>query len=610
MATFDVAAAKAAGYSDAEIAQFMTQAQAAPAPPAASAPPPDSTAKPGSEYDPSLGGGTLQFGPWDTHVPTPQWLERGLAGAGRGLVHTADSVGNLFGLVPDSTMENLRGTDAPLMATTAGKVGNLVGEAAATAPLGGGIAAGADLAAAKGAGLLARPLVKALMAGGAQGLATADPGSRLADTATGIGAGGLAHGAGALVSKLANGLTRTPAAQRLLDQGVDLTPGQMNPQGVFNQFEQALDSVGWLKQAVEPTRDAAEHSWQAKAIGLGAAPGAPPLKPSANIHDLLQQAYDSYGPLYQQAHGFPVSPVIMRTAGPDIPLSDAFKAAAKAPGVPQKLQKSEAEWLKDRLTQLPQNPQSEDLLQLRSDIRARARDANLKTDVDSGHVAAINSRAEQRVTDALNSQLPPQPLAVLRQADSNYGNYKTIENAVASVKDNLAGLTPTKLSQAIYNSVRDPAYARGAGGALRQWAQDGAEVFQNVSPPTGARNVTLGSAALLGLTHPWVAIPAATGALGMTSTALGRRLAQGATAPQRFVQDLSSALQARFPPTTIVGQAGRALAGAGGAVGGRLATGAATPVAAQTIPQALAALLAGLPGGQKTEAAPAVAGPN
>lgn len=58
-------------------------------------------------------------------------------------------------------------------------------------------------------------------------------------------------------------------------------------------------------------------------------------------------------------------------------------------------------------------------------------------------------------------------LGALNTADSNYGNYKIIESAVAKAKDNLAGLTPQKLSQAVYDAVPDGAYARGAGGDLR-----------------------------------------------------------------------------------------------------------------------------------------------
>lgn len=507
--------------------------------------------------------------------------ERLAAGVGRGMVHTGASLGNLFGLIPNDTMAEMKKYDAPLLASKSGTIGNMAGEAAMTAPLGMGMGAALGKAGAIGAKLAANPIANAAMQGGTQGLSTSDPGERGFNAGIGTLTGGALGGNQALMSKLLRGMTRTPEAQTLLNHGVSLTPGQLNPSGAMNQFEQAAESLPGAKQIIEPARAAAEHQYQAVVIGKGAAPGSPPLKSSGNIHDLLQQAYDSYKPLYDQANGYPVSPQIMRTTGPNISLADTFQAAAKAPGVPKSLQHSENGWLQDRLTQLPKNPQSEDLLQLRSDIRQRARIANLKTDTDSGHVANINQRAEQGVTAALNSQLPPEPLKALASADSNYGNYKIIENAVAKSKDNLAGLTPQKLSQAIYDSSRDPSYARGAGGSLRDLAQAGTQVFQNVSPPTGARLATLGMGAA-GALHPAVGVPAALGALGLTGTQTGRSLAAGMTKPQIMAQALAAKLQNNIPsPVRNVG----------GQLALRGATAAGMPMTQATLPQALAAAL-------------------
>lgn len=504
------------------------------------------------------------------------------AGAGRGMVHTARSLGNLVGAVPDSVMAEEKHTDAPLLNTTAGTIGNLVGEAAATAPLGMGAAKGLTMAGKLGAALAANPLSSSAIQGGVQGLATADPGDRGMNTALGGITGGALGANQGLVSKLVNGLKRTPDAQSLLDRGISLTPGQMNPGGTWNQFENALEHAPVAGPLVKSARDNAEHQFQAVAIGQGSAPGSAPLSPSGNIHDLLQQAYDSYAPLYDQAKGYPISPVIMRTTGPNIPLSATFQTAAKAPGVPASLQKSENSWLQDRLTQLPKNPQSDDLLQLRSDIRQRARMANLKTDTDSGHVANINQRAEQGVTAALNSQLPAQPLQALASADSNYGNYKIIENAVAKSKDNLAGLTPQKLSQSIYESARDPAYARGAGGPLRDLAQQGTNVFQEVVPPNGksVAALSLGAAGLA--LHPALTGAAGSGMAGLVLTPTGRALASGQTAPQAVTQKLVAALRGATP-----GYARNV----GGQLALRGATAAGMPATQAALPQALAAAL-------------------
>jgi hypothetical protein len=110
-------------------------------------------------YDPSEGGGTLQLGPFDTGIKTPQWLDRTLAGTGKAFADLGTGVAQLgagiadtlaprqptlAGLItgqPKSRVQELRDRvaeerqlSAPLMATTAGKVGNVLGNVAAVAP--------------------------------------------------------------------------------------------------------------------------------------------------------------------------------------------------------------------------------------------------------------------------------------------------------------------------------------------------------------------------------------------------------------------------------------------------------------------------------------------
>lgn len=569
MAGFDIAAATAAGYSPEEIQQFVQQQ--------------------GAALNIGAPRGVQQGGTYFQDPSTPEWQakwgplsgmnegQQALVGAGRGMVHTGQSLGNLAGLVPNSTLTESAKLDAPLMASPAGRFGNIAGEAALTAPLGMGAGALASKIPAVG------PILNAATQGGVQGLATSDPGDRGLNTLVGALTGGGLGAAGRVGSKAIYGATRTPEAQFLLNRGVSLTPGQMNPGGAMNQFEQAIESIPGAKQVVHGARESAEQDFQRSVIESAAVPGTK-IKPSENVSDMLQQAYDSYAPLYDQAKGYPVSPVVMRVQGGNIPLSQAFTQAARAPGVPASLQKSENAWLQDRLTQLSKNPQSEDLLQLRSDIRQRARLANLKSDTNSSHVANINGRADQAVSAALHSQLPPEPLQALASADANYGNYKIVENAIARSKDNIAGLTPAKLSQAIYDASADPAYARGAGGDLRQLAKAGTSVFQTVVPPTGARVATLGAGLAGAMAAPKLAIPIGTGMLGLSGTQTGRRLAAGMTRPQTQAQRLAAALTLPAPVPGVVNP-----------LLTRAAVGAGMPVVQQYAPQTLSAALMMLP---------------
>jgi hypothetical protein len=426
-----------------------------------------------------------------------------------------------------------------------------------------------------------------MMQGGAQGLSTADPGDRLSNTALGATTGGLTTGAGKLLGKAMMGMKRTPEAQLLLDAGVDLPPSMMNPTGVMNQAEQALQSVPVAKQMIHSVRDNAEQGYRRAVIQQAAAPGAPPIKPSENVSEMLQQAHDSYEPLYDQAKGFPVAPKIMNANGPDIPLTQAFQGATQLPGVTGQNQKLANAWLQDQLTQLPPGGTlSDHLIDLRSDIRARARDFKLKNDSASVDIGGMYDRAANAVTSALRSQLPADGMQALDTADSNYGVYKIVEDAVAKSKDNTGGLTPQKLSQSIYEATQNPAYARGAGGPLRDLAKAGTSVFQTVTPPNGARVATLlAGAAALG-THPLVlGIPAGAAALGSTATATGRRIAQGMTGPQLSAQRLAQAMRNAVPAGT------QPLLNATGQIGQRAIVGAGMPAVSAATPAAMATAL-------------------
>lgn len=116
-------------------------------------------------YDASTGGGELRLGGAvgvNTGIETPEWLDRGLAGVGRGMTNVARQVGNMTGQVSDEELDQAATLDQDLLNTTAGQVGNFVGEVAATAPVGGaavGVGKAAGTAAARG--MLPRAIAKA-----------------------------------------------------------------------------------------------------------------------------------------------------------------------------------------------------------------------------------------------------------------------------------------------------------------------------------------------------------------------------------------------------------------------------------------------------------------
>lgn len=113
-----------------------------------------------TRYDPSAGGGTLQFGPIDTGIATPLVVDRLASGAGSGIASVLRAVGGgrlaaAMGL-PD-TKEEAEALDKPLTDTTAGTVGRVIGQAAPAAlaipftPVAAGVAGNAAIGAGVGA---------------------------------------------------------------------------------------------------------------------------------------------------------------------------------------------------------------------------------------------------------------------------------------------------------------------------------------------------------------------------------------------------------------------------------------------------------------------------
>lgn len=480
------------------------------------------------------------------------------AGFGRGIANVGRQIGNVAGIESNADLAEANRLDAPLLRTGAGGLGNLAGETGILAPL----TMGAEMplaGTAVGARLLASQILRGITEGAATGALMAGPGNRAQGAGMGALTGGALPGAGAAGNRLINGVARTPEAQLLLNQGIPLTPGQMNPKGSANLIEQSADRVPLVGPLIDASRENAEQQFGRAVIQQGAAPGAK-ITPSHNINEMFDQAADSWDPIYQQVHGFPVAPVVV-SGGARFPLSQILSAAARVPGLKPSQQSAINDWLQARLRALPTNPMSEDYIgkdSLRSAIRGQQRNlvrASNAGQVDAPLMLQAYERAENAVTSALDSQLPADASATLRNADQGYAQLKIIERAVASTKDQVAGLTPSKLSNAIAQSANQSAYARGQGGPLRDLASAGTRVFETTVPPTGVRTLAGLAAGAAGYASPHIALPimgtAGAASLLGAATPLGRRLAAGQTAPQLVAQRALGSLTSSAPPWAL-----------------------------------------------------------
>jgi hypothetical protein len=352
-----------------------------------------------------------------------------------------------------------------------------------------------------------------------------------------------------------------------------MTPGQMNPAGSLNMLEEGLTNVPLIGPAVKGARDASREQWQAAAREIGLPPqmvGQQAGRDAARSG--LDPMYRGFDTAYDTAKGFPTYPRQVNT-GADVHFADrpagpgSFTKAAQNPSVMATGDTRAAAhaWLQDALSVLKPNKKtglvdSADLLTLRSNIRTQARQAAQGANPDNA-TAGILRDAEKRVTEALESQLPPDALAKLRAADAQYSQYKLLEDATRRAGDQVGGMTPAHLSAAVRSSMPAGPYARGAGGPLRLMARAGRDVLDVRTPPTGARLATLALPAAAAFKSPILAAPMA----ALIGTQTGRRILAGGTGAQARAQALARALRRKKITGRSLGTAFGAAAGSSAA---------------------------------------------
>lgn len=458
-------------------------------------------------------------------------FDRARAGYGRAVTNIARHAGNLVGAVPDQDIADANQLDAPLLATDGGKTGNLFGEAITTAPLGAGLTGVASKVAAPVANALTNPITRGAFEGAAQGGLMADPGEKLSGAAMGsLVGGGLPAVAGA--GKVAAvGMTRTPEAEMLLRKGVELTPGQANPKGAYAQFEEATQSAPFVGGTIKAAREHGEESFVKAGIREAAAPGA--VIPDGPPAQMLDAAYQSFDPLYAKAKGIPLNLTTKGGIGVKQNLGMKLARVVKAKGVTNDVREEVSSFLENEFSRPLKK--TDDLLKLRSAVRQRVRQYGQQDGVAARDAETMLKNAEKEITSTLQSQLSGDQLSALQAADKHYGTYKVFEDAMYRAKDRPQGFTPTQLSMASRAATDPGAYARGAGGAVRDMAQAGQRTLETRVPPTGARLAPLA----LGLPTGGMsyAIPAL-----VSGTRAGSKLALGQTKGQLKLGQIGKAL--------------------------------------------------------------------
>lgn len=469
--------------------------------------------------------------------------ERAMFGAGSGVANVVQNVGNILGLVEDETVRETRALTQPLRETTAGRVGEFAGELGASLIPAAGAAKALSLASKAAPALskvpaLARAIGVGATEGAVQGAVTAGPDERGEAAYFGAATGGLFPAAGAAYKAVRAGVRPTPAARALTRQGVELTPGQMNPQGVLGQLEETTEALPFVGPMV---RGARQEGWRQtqKLVAESAAPpgfgAAIPDNPNKAI-DALRKGYNQ---AYKPLEDIPVTP---------FGLSTGFQNAIKDRSTLIKPDdvSSVKRFLKNELGAIQGRGElkSGDLLRIRSNIREQLRARDLTTGSER-----LLLNAEKAVTNSLEGQLPPEAMTALKSIDNQYAKFAVFRRAVEKGKDSPSGFTPSQLSTAVKEATDSGEYAAG-GGLLRQVSNPAADVFATTQPKTGRMVATLGALGLGGYSAyqdpTGAALPLA--GLGLLyGTSAGRRFAMGQSGAQRGLRSLERQARRNIP---------------------------------------------------------------
>jgi hypothetical protein len=345
-------------------------------------------------------------------------MERFRYGFGLGARNIAANVGEMLGMVEPDQVREMQLEGAPItQGSLPGKAGAFVGETSALLPVGMGVAGATGRL-----GMASRGALSGAAEGAVQGAVAVGPDNPSTETnerlvGLGVGAvtGGALPSAKRMAQILASGRDMTRSARKLTGRGVELTPGQMQPESTWAMVEETMMGVPGLGPRIKAARERGWTQTQALIAQEAAPPGVrvqPRQDPQAMYRDLL----DAYDQAYEVGRGFPVSPRIMRTQGKDVALSDALKVPAGSPGDDASRKYANSflanEWSALRGRQL----QSDDLFALRSRIRAEAR-ALRKNQNAPFKAADMLENAEKRVTEALESQLPTDVMRQVKDID-------------------------------------------------------------------------------------------------------------------------------------------------------------------------------------------------
>lgn len=236
-----------------------------------------------------------------------------------------------------------------------------------------------------------------------------------------------------------------------------------------------------------------KEAWE-QAVFQRVAPDHVEIQPGT-AEEMLDQLYGAFKPMYDEFKGYPIRTGLynqprrttLETMIQNVPDSNRVMVDDATRAKVGRWLDSQYEGLHRTIKNVDgvDTFQSADLLEFRSTIRAEARRAAKRNDMETVDLLKI---AEEKVDVLLKDQLPEGTMAELGVVDSHYRNYKIAEDAVYRGAAGDRGLTPDSLLQSVRASASSKgSYARGEQLELRSLAASGRPVAKLLNDPERLR---------------------------------------------------------------------------------------------------------------------------
>jgi len=236
-----------------------------------------------------------------------------------------------------------------------------------------------------------------------------------------------------------------------------------------------------------------KEAWE-QAVFQRVAPDHVEIQPGT-AEEILDQLYGAFKPMYDEFKGYPIRTGLynqprrttLETMIENVPETNRVMVDDATRAKVGRWLDSQYEGLHRTIKTVDgvETFQSGDLLGFRSNIRAEARRAAKRNDMETVDLLKI---AEEKIDILLKDQLPEGTMAELGIVDSHYRNYKIAEDAVYRGAAGDRGLTPDSLLQSVRASASSKGgYARGEQLELRSLAASGRPVAKLLNDPERLR---------------------------------------------------------------------------------------------------------------------------